>query len=156
MALQQMGETQLMLCNWEGLEDVVPGDVTSDMCPLSFKSEGELFFHQSTTSVAPDPSSSTAVQECITACTSVPGYNFTHAKISNSANIGAQQVGKSAAQLAKLCANTPKCVGFTSSGWLKSSIKIPGLWDDWGTAQTGPCDGQFVLATAKYEGERGG
>jgi len=84
----------------------------------------------------------------------VPGFNFTAANQSSGGNLGDQQVGKSAAQLAALCSNDTACKGFTSSGWLKSSIKVKVLWVPWsGTAPAGPCDGMFVKDGVVFEGE---
>jgi len=90
----------------------------------------------------------------------VANYSFTHAKTSPGGDIPPQQAGQSASQLAALCNNTPGCVGFTSSGWLKSSIKLPVLWEAWtpmggpanSPAPLSPCDGLFKRTDAPYEG----
>lgn len=69
-------------------------------------------------------------------------------------DLGTQQVGQSAAQLAALCNASTTCKGFTRSGWLKSSLKLPSLWTNWsGPTPAGPCDGLFVKIGAEYEGE---
>jgi len=83
----------------------------------------------------------------------VSGFNFTAAKISAGGDLGGQQVGKSAAQLAAACIGDLACKGFTSSGWLKSSIKVPALWTDWNGSATmlSPCDGMFVRPDASFE-----
>jgi len=88
------------------------------------------------------------------ACTTVANYSFTHAKTSPGGDIPPQLIGKSAVQLTTACNEAPGCVGFTSSGWLKSRIKAPGLWDDWPTASdaVGPCNGLFVRTDYGYEG----
>jgi len=65
-----------------------------------------------------------------------------------------QQAGLSAVQLAALCNANTTCKGFTSSGWLKSSIRLPALWTNWsGSVPAGPCDGLFVKNGVEYEGE---
>lgn len=84
----------------------------------------------------------------------MPGFNFTAAKLSPGGDLGEQQVGKSAAQMARMCLADPACKGFSSSGWLKSSFKIPDLWTDWGGGKrAGPCDGLFVRRSASFESE---
>jgi len=83
----------------------------------------------------------------------VSGFNFTAAKLSLGGDLGEQHLGKSAAQLAALCNDAPACKGFTSTGWLKSSIKLPALWANWsGAERAGPCDGMFVKTGAEFEG----
>jgi len=84
----------------------------------------------------------------------VPGYTFTPAKLSPGGDLGAQLTGKTALQLAAQCDNSTACKGFTSSGWLKSSIKVQVLWANWSDpAPAGPCDGMFVKAGAMPDGE---
>merc|ERR1719163_2347608 len=39
--------------------------------------------------------------------------------------------GKSVEELEEICSEKPECVGFTSEGWLKSSLAEPGDWYDW-------------------------
>jgi len=88
------------------------------------------------------------------ACTVLPGFEFTPAKLSPGGDLGAQLTGKTALQLAASCSANLECKGFTSSGWLKSSIKVPALWATWsGTASAGPCDGMFVKTGNVFEGE---
>jgi len=88
------------------------------------------------------------------ACSSAAGYTFYAGKTSIDGNLGEQHTGKSAAQLAAMCLVDPPCKGFTSSGWLKRSIRLPALWANWSSAQpAGPCDGLFVKDGATYESE---
>ena len=75
-------------------------------------------------------------------CTSVAGYTFSPGKQSPGADLGRQQAGRSAEQLAVLCDTTPGCVGFTTDGVLKSAIAQP--LPPW--TNLGPCDGVFVKA----------
>jgi len=87
------------------------------------------------------------------ACTSAAGYTFHPGKLSPGGELGDQHIGMSASQLAAMCNDQLACKGFTSSGWLKSSIKLPSLWVDFaGGAQAGPCDGMFVKSDASFEG----
>lgn len=88
------------------------------------------------------------------ACTTITNYTFQPGKLSVGSDIDLQQSGKSPQQLAAHCNTDPACKGFTSSGWLKSSIKLPALWMNWSTsALAGPCDGMFVKNDVEYEGE---
>lgn len=69
----------------------------------------------------------------------MPAYTFYRGQDSLGSNIGPQRLGLTVPQLGKLCNETAGCVGFSSSGWLKSAIKLqldpaPGL----------PCDGLFI------------
>jgi len=85
----------------------------------------------------------------------VTGYTFTPAKLSPGGDLGAQLTGKTTLQLAAQCNNSTECKGFTSSGWLKSSIKVQALWANWSaTAAAGPCDGMFVKVGASPDGKR--
>jgi len=88
------------------------------------------------------------------ACTTATNHTFHAGKLSAGGDLGEQHAGKSASQLAALCSDRPDCKGFTSSGWLKGSIKLPALWTNWsGPAPTGPCDGMFVKKGAEFEGK---
>jgi len=88
------------------------------------------------------------------ACTSIAGYTFTPDKLSSGVDIGVQQLRKSAAQLAALCSENPACKGFTSSGWLKSTLMHPVFWTNWNATSTlSPCDGMFVRSDYTFAGE---
>jgi len=91
---------------------------------------------------------------CAAACTTVTKYTFHAGKLSSGGDLGVQHADKSASQLAAVCNNDAGCKGFTSSGWLKGSIKVPVLFANWSdTVPAGPCDGMFVKAGAEFEGE---
>lgn len=87
----------------------------------------------------------------------VNNHIFFAGKLSLGGDLGQQQVGKSAAELAAMCNAETSCKGFTSSGWLKRSIKQPALWVAWptmnGSTGLSPCDGMFVKSGADYEGK---
>jgi len=88
-------------------------------------------------------------------CNTAANFTFTRGKQSPGSDIEPQQLGKSTAELAALCTADLECVGFTSAGWLKSSIKVPSLWEDL-PAPVGPCDGLFVQDDINYESEWSG
>jgi len=87
------------------------------------------------------------------ACTTAANYSFTPAKFSPGGDIPPQLTGRNIALLAAACNAQSNCTGFTSSGWLKSTLKHPALWIGWNTSAPSPCDGQFVKAGFKYGGE---
>lgn len=89
---------------------------------------------------------------CAAFCTTdVAGYAFTSAKDSEGSDIGGQRSGMSAQQLAKLCTSTPGCVGFTSTGWLKSHIRPMTEWIP--TLSRTVCDGLFVKGAGEKRGK---
>jgi len=94
------------------------------------------------------------ITNCAAACTAVANYTFTPGKLSAGGDIGVQQPGKSAAQLAAQCSLNPGCKGFTSSGWLKSTVRHSVLWTTWNTTTAlTPCDGMFVRADYSFASE---
>jgi len=94
------------------------------------------------------------ITNCTESCTAVANYTFTPGKLSSGGDIGVQQLGKNAVQLAAQCSLNPGCKGFTSSGWLKSTVKHPVLWTTWNTTSAlSPCDGMFVKAGYGFASE---
>lgn len=73
-------------------------------------------------------------------CTSVAGYTFAAGK--KISHYDEPPSGLSAVQLAVLCDATPGCAGFSSDGFLHSSISSQ--LEPW--PNPGPCDGLFVKA----------
>lgn len=68
-------------------------------------------------------------------------YTFYSGKDSAGNNIGPQRTGLTAQQLGKLCNDTAGCAGFTSSGWLKSLVKVQlDPFPNWATV----CEGIFI------------
>lgn len=72
-------------------------------------------------------------------CTTVEGFTF-HAGQDSLGGDLASTAGKSAAELARMCAAAAGCRAFTTAGALKEEVSDP--LDDWPDA--GPCDGIYT------------
>ena len=81
-------------------------------------------------------------------CTTVEGFTF-HAGQDSLGGDLASTAGKSAAELARMCAAAAGCRAFTTAGALKEEAGDP--LDDWPNA--GPCDGIYTRDVV--DGERG-
>lgn len=81
------------------------------------------------------------------------GYTFAKWKDSTGRDIGAQKTGLSAKQLATLCASTPTCTAFTSSGFFKSGVTAPEGWSATlpPPGDAGNCRGLFLSNAYKSE-----
>lgn len=74
-----------------------------------------------------------------TNCTAVEGFTF-HAGQDSLGGDLSSTAGRSAGELARLCAATAGCRAFTTAGALKGEVADPlGGWPD-----AGPCDGIYT------------